>query len=130
MLPTSKGSECSPLPAAQTSLDPFRTLVRALLRRPGDYEPTGCLCIYVLVCLFSCGFVYVSVRVCVSLTSYACFYVSLCMLYESVVWFRVSVCLCHCVWCICLCDCVSENAFVCFCLCSCTVVGPSLGLTL
>ena len=113
MLPTSKGSECSPLPAAQTSLDPFRTLVRALLRRPGDYEPTGCLCIYVLVCLFSCGFVYVSVRVCVSLTSYACFYVSLCMLYESVVWFRVSVCLCHCVWCICLCDCVSENAFEC-----------------
>ena len=79
MLHALQGSGYNPLPAAQTSLDPFRTLVRALLRRPGDYEPMGCLYIYVLVCLFLCVFVYVSVRVCVSLTSYACFYVSLCM---------------------------------------------------
>ena len=111
MLPTSKGSGCSPLPAAQTSLDPFRTLVRALLRRPGDYEPMGCLCIYVLVCLFVC----VSVCACVSLTSYACFYVSLCMFICVClcVSMCLCVCLCHCGWCICLCDCVSENAFEC-----------------
>ena len=128
MLPTSKGSGCSSLPAAQTSLDPFRTLVRALLRRPGDYEPMGCLCIYVLVCLSVCVFLCVSVCACVSLTSYACFYVSLCMF--ICVCLSVSMCLCHCGWCICLCDCVSENAFVCVCLCPCTLAGASLGLTL
>ena len=60
MLPTSKGSGCSPLPAAQTSLDPFRTLVRTFLRRPGDYEPMGCLHIYVFMCLFVYVFVCVS----------------------------------------------------------------------
>ena len=132
MLPTSKGSGCSPLPAAQTSLDPFRTLVRALLRRPGDYEPMGCLCIYVLVCLFICVFLCVSVCACVSLTSYACFYVSLCrfICVCLCVSMCLCVCLCHCGWCICLCDCVSENAFVCVCLCPCTVAGASLGLTL
>ena len=93
MLSTSKGSRCSPLPAAQTSLDPFRTLVRALLRRPGDYEPMGCLYIYVLVCLSVCVFVCVSVCACVSLTSYACFYVSLSMFMCLLVCFHVSVCL-------------------------------------
>ena len=125
MLPTSKGSECSPLSVAQTSLDPFRTLARALLRRPGDYEPMDCLCIYVLVCLFVCVFVCVSVCACVSLTSYACFHMSL------LVCFHVSMCLSVPFWlCICLCDCVSENVFVCVCLCPCTVVGASLGLTL
>ena len=132
MLPTSKGSGCSPLPAAQTSLDPFRTLVRALLRRPGDYEPAGCVCISVLVCLFVCVFACFFVCACVSLTSYACFYVSLCRficvcLYVSKC---LCVCLCRCGWCIYLCDCVSENAFMCVCLCPCTVVGASLGLTL
>ena len=82
MLHASQGSGCSPLPAAQTSPDPFRTLVRALVRRPGDYEPMGYLNIYLHVCLFVyvflCVFVCVSVSACVSLTSYACFYVSLC----------------------------------------------------
>ena len=77
MLHASQGSGCNPLPAAQTSQDPFRTLVKALVRRPGDYEPMDCLCIYVLVCLFVCVFVCVSVSGCVSLTSYACLYVSL-----------------------------------------------------
>ena len=124
MLPTSKGSACSPLPAAQTSLDPFRTLFRAFLRSPGYYEPMGCLHIYVLVCLFVCVFVCVSVCACVSLTSYACFHMSL------LVCFHVSMCLSVPFWlCICLCDCVSENVFVCVCLCPCTVVGESLGLT-
>jgi len=127
MLPTSKGSGCSPLPAAQTSLDPFRTLVRALLRRPGDYEPMGCLCIHVLVCLFVCVFLCVSV--CVSMTSYACFYVSLFMF--ICVCLCVSMCLCvglcHCGWCICLWDYVSENSFVCVYLCPCTIEGASLG---
>ena len=94
MLPTSKGSGCSTLPAAQTCLYPFRTLVRALLRRPGDYEPMGSLCIYVLVCLFVCVFVCVSVCACVSLTSPSCFYVSLCMF--ICVCLYVSMCLC--VW--------------------------------
>ena len=94
MLPTSKGSECSPLSVAQTSLDPFRTLARALLRRPGDYEPMDCLCIYVLVSLFICVFACVSVCACVSLTSYACFlcvnvYVYMCLL----LCFHLSVCL-------------------------------------
>ena len=132
MLPTSKGSGCRPLSSAQTSLVPFRTLARALLRRPGDYEPMDCLCIYVLVCLFVCVFVCVSVCACVSLTSYACLYVSLCMF--ICVCLCVFICLCVCLcrfgWCICLCDCVPENAFVCVCLCPCTVAGASLGLTL
>ena len=132
MLHASQGSGCSPLSAAESSLDPFRNLVRALVRRPGDYEPMGCLCIYVLVCLFVCVFVCVSVSACVSLTSYACFYVSLCrfICVCLCVSMCLCVCLCHCGWCICLCDCVSENAFVCVCLCPCTVVGASLGLTL
>ena len=128
MLPTSKGSGCRPLPSAQISLVPFRTLVRALLRRPGDYEPIGCLCIYVLVCLFLCVFV----CACVSLISYACYYVSLCRF--ICVCLYVSKCLCVSLccfgWCVCLGDCVSENVFVCVCLCPCTVVGASLGLTL
>ena len=103
MLHASQGNGCNPLPAAKTSLHPFRTLVRALVRRPGDYEPMGCLHIYLLVCLFVC----VSVSACVSLTSYACLYVYvyMCLL----VCFDVSMCQCRCGWCICLCDCVSEN---------------------
>ena len=56
MLHASQGSGRNPLPAAQTSLDPFRTL----FRRPGDYEPIGFLNIYLYVCLF----VYVCVTVC------------------------------------------------------------------
>ena len=136
MLHTSQGSGCNPLPAAQTSPDSFRTLVRALVRRPVDYEPIGCLHVYLLLCLFVyvfvCVFLCVSVRAFVSLTSYACFYVSLCMFICVClcVSMCLCVCLCHCRWCICLCDCVSENAFVCVFLCPCTVVGASLGLTL
>ena len=130
MLHTSQGSGCNPFPAVQKSLDPFRTLVRDLLRRPGDYELIGCLFIFVLLFLFVCVFLCVSVCACVSLTSYACFYVSLCRficvcLYVSKC---LCVCLCRCGWCIYLCDCVSENAFMCVCLCPCTVVGASLGL--
>ena len=132
MLPTSKGSGYSPLPGTQTSLVSFKTMVRAMLRRPWYYEPMGCLCIYVLVCLFVCVFVCVSVSASVSLTSYACLYVFLCMF--LCVCLCVSMCLCVCLcccgWCICLCDCVSENAFVWVCLCPCTVAGVSLGLTL
>ena len=136
MLHAPQGSGCNPLPAAQTSPDPFRSLVRALVRRPGDYEPIDYLHIYLLVCLFVyvfvCVFVCVSVSASVSLTSYACLYVFLCMF--LCVCLCVSMCLCVCLcccgWCICLCDCVSENAFVCVCLCPCTVVGASLGLTL
>ena len=76
MLSTSKGSGCSPLVAAQTSLDPFRTLVRAMLRRPGDYRTHG-LFVYLCACVFVCMcFVCVSVSACVPLTSYAYFYVS------------------------------------------------------
>ena len=111
MLHTSQGNGCNPLPAAQTSPDPFRSLVR----RPEDYEPIGYLHIYLLVCLFVYVFVCVSVSACVSLTSYACLYVSLCMF--LCVCLCVSMCLCVCLcrsgWCICLCDCVSENVFVC-----------------
>ena len=89
MLPTSKGSECSPLSVAQTSLDPFRTLARALLRRPGDYEPMDCLCIYVLVC----------------------FHVSMCLSVP----FWLCICLCDCVSenvfvCVCLCPCTVVGA--------------------
>ena len=94
MLPISKGSGCCSLPAAQTSLDPFRTLVRAMLRRPGDYEPMGLLCICVLVCLFVC----VSECGCVSLTTYACLYVPLCMFICLFVCFNVSVCLSVSLW--------------------------------
>ena len=132
MLHASQGSGCNPLPAAQTSPDPFRTLVRALVRRLGDYEPMDCLCIYVLMCLFVCVFVCVSVSACVCLTSYACLYVSLCMFICICLCVSMCLCvfLCHCGWCICLCDWVSENAFVCVCLYPCTVAGASLGLTL
>ena len=49
MLHASQGSGYNPLLAAQTSPDPFRTQVRALVRMPGDYEPMGCLHIYLLV---------------------------------------------------------------------------------
>ena len=45
--------------------------------------------------------------------------------------FHVSVYLSESLWVVySLCDCVSENAFVCVCLCPCTIVGASLGLTL
>ena len=112
MLPASQVSGCSAFPAAQTSLDPVRTLVRALVRRPGDYEPMGCFCIYVLVCLFVCVFVCVSVCASVSLTSYASFYVSLFMFMCLLVCFHMSMCLSVslwlCVWeCICVCLLVS-----------------------
>ena len=96
MLPTSEGSWFSPLPATKSSLVPFRILVRALVRMPGDYEALACLCIYVLVSLFVCVFACVSVCACVSLTSYACFYVLMCMF-------------------ICVCLCVSTCLFVCLC---------------
>ena len=132
MLHASQGSGRNPLPAAQTSLDPFRTL----FRRPGDYEPIGFLNIYLYVCLFVyvfvCVFVCVSVSACVCLTSYACLYVSLCIFICVClcVSMCLCVCLCRCGWCICLRDCVYENGFVCVCLCPCTLVGASLGLTL
>ena len=92
MLSASQGSGGSPLPDAENSLDPVRILGRAMVRRPGDYEPMGCLCIYVLVCMCLC----VSVCASVSLTSYACLYVLLCMF----------ICVCLCVY-MCLCVCVS-----------------------
>ena len=93
MLHASQGSGCSPLPAAQTSPDPFRIMVRALVRRPGDYEPTSFLRIYVFMCLFVYVFVCVSVSACVSLTSYACLYVPVYVFVCLLVCFHVSVCL-------------------------------------
>ena len=96
MLPTSQGGGFSALPGAQTSLDPVRTLVRALVRKPGDYEPIGCLCIYVSVCLFVCVLVCVSVCASVSMTSYVCLYVSLCM-FICVCLFFPRVCVSVCV---------------------------------
>ena len=76
MLHVSQGSRCNPLPAAQTSPDPFKTLIRPLVRRPEDYEPIGCLHIYLLVLLFVyvfiCVFLCVSVSACVALTSFPC----------------------------------------------------------
>ena len=102
MLHTSQGSGCNPLPAAQTPLDTFRTLVRALVRRPGDYEHSSCLHIYLLLCLFVYVFVRVfvcvSVSACVSLTSYACLYLSLCMFLCLLMCFHVSVCLSVSLW--------------------------------
>ena len=77
MLHVSQGSRCNPLPAAQTSPDPFKTLIRPLVRRPEDYEPVGCLCIYMFMCLFVYVFVCDSNCAFVSLTSYVCLYVSL-----------------------------------------------------
>ena len=96
MLPTSKGSGCRPLSSAQTSLVPFRTLVRAMLRRPGDYEPMGRLCICVLVYLFVC--VFVCVFLCVSER----LPVSICVCVFVCVGICVSVCLClfTCVLCV------------------------------
>ena len=130
MLHASQGSGCSPLPAAQTSPDPFRIMVRALVRRPGDYEPIGCLYIYLLMCLFVYMFVCVSNCAFVSLASYACLYVSMFICVCLCVSMCLCVCLCHCGWCICLRDCVYENGFVCVCLCPCTVAGALFGLTL
>ena len=122
MLHASQGSGCSPLSGAQNSLDPFRTLVRALVRRPGDYEPMGCSRIYVFLCLFVYVFVHDSNFAFVSLTSYACLYVSLFICVCLCVSMCLCVCLCHCGWCICLCHYVSENPFVFVCLCPCTDV--------
>ena len=89
----------------------------------------GCLCIYVLVCLFVCVFVCVSVCACVSLTSYACFYVSLCMF--ICVCFCVSVCLSVLLWV------VYMSVWLCVleCICVCVPVsmynsGSIIGLTL
>jgi len=136
MLHTSQGSGCNPFPAVQKSLDPFRTLVRALVRKPGDYQPIGCLHIYLLVCLFVYVFVCVSVNACVSLTSYSCLYVSLFLCVCLCVNMYLCVCLCRCGWCIYIYiyiyiyNYVSENVFVCVCLCPCTVARASLGLTL
>ena len=94
MLPTSKGSGCRPLPSAQSSLVSFRTLVRALVRMSGDYEPMACLHIYMLACLFVYVFACVSVCACGSLTSYACFNVLMYMF--TCVCLCVSMCLCVC----------------------------------
>jgi len=96
MLHASQGSGCSHLSAVQTSPDPFRTLVRALLRRPGDYETMGCLHIYVFMCLFVYVFLCVSNCAFVSLTSYTCLYVSLYMC--LLVCFHVCVCLSVSLW--------------------------------
>ena len=107
VLPASQGSGCSTLPAAQTSLDPVRALLRALVRRPGNYEPMGCLCIYVLMWLCLCVFVCVSVCASVSLTSYSCLYVSLCVCIY--VCLCVSICLCVCV--------IVDSVYVCVTMC-------------
>ena len=123
----SQGSGCSPLPAAQTSPDPFRTQVRALVRRPGDYEPMGCLHIYVFMCLFVYMFVCVTNCAFVSLASYACLYVSMFICVCLCVSMCLCVSLCHCGWSICLCHYVSENASVCVWLCQCTDMEHHLG---
>ena len=127
MLHASQGSGCSPLPAAQTSLDSFRTLVRALVRRPEDYEPVGCLCIYMFMCLFVYVFVCDSNCAFVSLTSYVCLYVSLFIWLCLCVSMCLCVCLCRCGWCIYLCHYVSDNPCVCVCLCPHTDVERQLG---
>ena len=99
MLHTSQGSGCSPLPAAQTSPDPFRTLVRALVRRPGDYESMGCLPMCLCVCLYMCLYVSLIVHLCLWLAMHVymcllvCFHVSVCLSVSlSVVYMSVSLC--------------------------------------
>ena len=64
MLHASHRAVGAALSQLQTSLDPFKTLVRALVRRPGDYEPMGCLCIYVFMCLYMCLYVTLIVLLC------------------------------------------------------------------
>ena len=130
MLPTSKGSGFRAFPSAQTSLVPFRTLARALLRRPGDYEPMGRLCICVLVYLFICVFVCVSVCACVSLTSYVCFFVSLCRFINVCLYVSKCLCVCVIVGGVYVCVTVCLRMHLCICLCPCTVVRASLGVTL
>ena len=87
---------------------------------------------YLCACVFICMCVCMCLCVCLCVSDYLCLYVPLCMF--ICVCLCVSMCLCVCLcccgWCICLCDFVSENAFVWVCLCPCTVAGVSLGLTL
>ena len=64
MLHASHRAVGAALSQLQTSLDPFKALVRALVRRPGDYEPMGCLCIYVFMCLYMCLYVTLIVLLC------------------------------------------------------------------
>ena len=102
MLHASQSSGCNPLPAAQSSLDPFRILVRALVRRPGDYEHSSCLHIYLLLCLFVYVFVRVFVCVSVSACVFPCVCVSVCVVvgdaYVCVtVCLRVYLCVSACV---------------------------------
>ena len=88
---------------------------------------------YLCACVFICMCVCMCLCVCLCVPDYLCMficasvYVYMCLL----MCFHVSVCLSESLWVVySLCDCVSENAFVCVCLCPCTVVGASLGLTL
>ena len=85
---------------------------------------------------------------CLCVCLYVCLHVSLCVLVLLRLAMHVFMCCCVCLYvsafvlppvcvsvsvvedCVCLCDCVSENAFVCVCLCPRTVLGTSLGLTL
>ena len=92
----SQGSGCSPLPAAQTSPDPFRTLVRALVRRPGDYESMGCLPMCLCVCLYICLYVSLIVLLCL--------------------WLAMHVYMCLCLY-------VSACVFPCVCVSVCVIVG-------
>ena len=97
--------ECSPPPGL---LDPFRILVRGLIRSSGAVMNPWVMC--VPVCVFVC--------ICV------CLYVCLCMfLYVSLYVF-----MCACVWSVCLC--VTVSGLVCVCMCPCACVGASFGVAL
>ena len=79
---------CSPPPAAQASLDPFRTLVTGLIRSPGANEPIGVVCSFVYVCMHLCVCVCLSVWLCMCL--YVSLYLFLCVCVE-----HMSVCDCE-----------------------------------
>ena len=91
-------------PFAEDAYDITFPDAKTMLITGSRYSVRWALNIYVFLCMFLC----------------VCLCVSMCL----------CVCLCCCGWCICLCDFVSENAFVWVCLCPCTVAGVSLGLTL
>ena len=58
MLHASQGSGCNPLPAAQTSLDPFKTLVEPWSEGLEIMNPwVVCISICLCVCLYMCLYV-------------------------------------------------------------------------
>ena len=106
MVPHLTVQGCSPPPGAQDSLDPFRTLVRDLVRFHGAVMNLWVRLIY--VCVSVCMCVYICEPACVCMCVCKCVY------------------MCLYVWSICLF--VTVHAITCVCMCIHACVGAPLGV--